>query len=205
MDASYKTLAEQTQTGGMMIDIFYGPLNHNRLIVNRLSRIYDKFDIDGVTHTYLNDYKLWINTAKKNFLSGQYPVILDKMSHGEKVKWAETIFKYHVGAETFIKPSILTLGGASEILNEVDLIGGDIDVAGFTIQKHGQKIPGEGTVAEGADVVWEAGKKVIKRDITDPIVDFVKKFMANLETSKTSIKSPEQDAVEKKLEELNAQ
>ena len=202
LDASYKTLAEQTQTGGMMIDIFYGPLNHNRLIVNRLSRIYDKFDIDGVTHTYLNDYKLWINTAKKNFLSGQYPVILDKMSHGEKVRWAETIFKYHVGAETFIKPSILTLGGASEILNEVDLVDGDIDVMGYTIQKHGKKIPGEGTVAEGADVIWEAGKKQIKKDITDPIVDFVKKFMANLEKSKTSIKSPAQIEVEKKLEEM---
>ena len=125
------------------------------------------------------------------------------MSHGEKVRWAETIFKYHVGAETFIKPSILTLGGASEILNEVDLVDGDIDVMGYTIQKHGKKIPGEGTVAEGADVIWEAGKKQIKKDITDPIVDFVKKFMTNLESMKTSIKSPAQIEVEKKLEEMS--
>ena len=205
MDASYKSLAEQTQSGGMVIDIFYGPLNHNRLIVNRLSRIYDKFDIDGVTHTYLNDYKLWIDTAKKNFLSGQYPVILDKMSHNEKVRWAETVFKYHVGKATFLKPSILTLAGASEILNEKDLMDGEIEVAGFTIQSHGQKIEGEGTVSEGADVVWEATKKTVKEDITDPIVDFVKKFMANMEKSKTSIKKPEEVEVEKKLKELNAQ
>ena len=205
MDAAYSTLAQQTQSGGMLIDIFYGPLNHNRLIVNRLSRLYDKFDLDGVTHSYLDDYKLWIDTAKKNFLSGQYPIILDKMSTGEKIKWADTVFKNHVGFDTFFKPSILTLSATSEALTEIDLLNSKIEIGDYTIQQHRAPVPGEATVAEGMEYAADFTIESVKKQVVDPIWDFAKNLIKNINEQSKSVKSPEAIEVEKKLEEINAQ
>ena len=205
MDAAYSTLAQQTQSGGMLIDIFYGPLNHNRLIVNRLSRLYDKFDLDGVTHSYLDDYKLWIDTAKKNFLSGQYPVILDKMTTGEKIKWTDTVFKNHVGFDTFFKPSILALGATSEALTEIDLLNSKITIGDYTIQKHRAPVPGEPTVAEGMEYAADFTIESVKKQVVDPIWTFAKNLIKNINEQSESVKSPEIIEVEKKLEEINAQ
>jgi hypothetical protein len=202
MDPIYKTLAEQTQSGGMMIDIFYGPLNHNRLIVNRLSRLYDKFDLDGVTHSYLNDYQLWIKTAKQNFLSGQYPVILDKMANREKVTWAETVFKYHVGFDTFGKPSIVTLGAGSQALTEIDLLNSEISIGDFTIQKHRAPIPGEATVAGGIEYGTKFTGEALKKVIWDPVTNFVTNLVKNINEQSEVVKTPEIKEVEKKLKQM---
>jgi hypothetical protein len=37
-------LTDAANKAGLFVDIFAGPLNHKRLIINRLGRIYDGFD-----------------------------------------------------------------------------------------------------------------------------------------------------------------
>jgi len=65
---------------GMFIDIFAGPLNHKRLIVNRLARIWDSFSLGGDNMGLLLDYKMFIEAAKKQALGGNYNVMLDTLS-----------------------------------------------------------------------------------------------------------------------------
>jgi len=50
-------LTEQANRIGLLIDIFAGPLNHKRLILNRVARIHDGFDMGGDSLALLLDYK----------------------------------------------------------------------------------------------------------------------------------------------------
>ena len=45
---------------GLFIDMIYGPLNHNRLVINRLSRIYDSIDGSGKQLDKVLNYKDFI-------------------------------------------------------------------------------------------------------------------------------------------------
>jgi hypothetical protein len=40
-------LTEAANKAGLFVDIFAGPLNHKRLILNRMARIHDGFDLGG--------------------------------------------------------------------------------------------------------------------------------------------------------------
>jgi len=71
---------------GLFVDIFAGPLNHKRLILNRMARIYDGFDLGGDSLNLLRDYNLFLNGAKKNFMAGNYPVVIDEMLRGTKAE-----------------------------------------------------------------------------------------------------------------------
>ena len=62
--AGRKTLTEVANQAGLFIDIFAGPLNHNRLIVNRVARVWDSFGLGGDNLGLLLDYKLFIEAAK---------------------------------------------------------------------------------------------------------------------------------------------
>ena len=205
MDPVYKTLAEQTMSGGMVIDIFYGPLNHNRLIMNRLSRLYDGFDLDGVTHSLLSDYNVWVNVAKKNFLSGMYPKILDDMTNLQKTQWAERVLKLHVGFDTFAKPSIVTLATGTEALTEIDLLNEERKIGNYTIQEHRSKPPDGLELTEGLSTAFDMTKEVAEKDIWDPIADFVSNLITNIKSTSENIKKPELIQVEKKLEEMRGQ
>ena len=78
--ASVKSVTEMANQAGMFIDIFAGPLNHKRLIVNRLARIWDSFKLGGDNMGLLLDYKMFIEAAKKQALGGNYNVMLDALS-----------------------------------------------------------------------------------------------------------------------------
>jgi len=71
---------------GLFVDIFAGPLNHKRLVINRIARIYDGFDLGGDSLNLLRDYNLFLNGAKKNFLAGNYPKVIDDMLAGTKAE-----------------------------------------------------------------------------------------------------------------------
>ena len=71
---------------GLFVDIFAGPLNHKRLVLNRIARIYDGFDLGGDSLNLLRDYNLFLNGAKKNFMAGNYPKMIDDMLKGSKAE-----------------------------------------------------------------------------------------------------------------------
>jgi hypothetical protein len=76
-------LTEAANKAGLFVDIFAGPLNHKRLILNRLGRIYDGFDLGGDSLALLRDYNRFTEAAKKSFLGGNYPRILDKLGESK--------------------------------------------------------------------------------------------------------------------------
>lgn len=78
--ASVKSVTEIANQAGLFIDIFAGPLNHKRLIVNRLARIWEGFKLGGDNMGLLLDYKMFIEAAKKQALGGNYNVMLDALS-----------------------------------------------------------------------------------------------------------------------------
>jgi len=82
--AGRKTLTEVANQAGLFIDIFAGPLNHKRLIVNRLSRIFDMFNLGGDNLNLLLDYKMFIEAAKKDAFGGNYNVMLDVLGSSNK-------------------------------------------------------------------------------------------------------------------------
>ena len=82
--AGQKTLTEVANQAGLLIDIFAGPLNHNRLIVNRVARIWDSFGLGGDNLNLLLDYKLFIEAAKKDAFGGNYNVMLDVLGSSNK-------------------------------------------------------------------------------------------------------------------------
>ena len=84
----------RANSAGLWVDIIYGPLNHKRLIMNRLARIYASFDIDGSTFNKLYDYKIFLSHSMNSFAGGYYPKTLLRASNLEKMKWWDKIIKY---------------------------------------------------------------------------------------------------------------
>ena len=82
--AGRKTLTEVANQAGLFIDVVAGPLNHKRLIVNRLARIFDMFNLGGDNLGLLLDYKMFIEAAKKNAFGGNYNVMLDVLGSSNK-------------------------------------------------------------------------------------------------------------------------
>jgi len=80
-------LTEQANRIGLLIDIFAGPLNHKRLILNRVARIHDGFDMGGDSLALLLDYKKFIEAAKKKFLGGNYPKAFDQLANSKSIKY----------------------------------------------------------------------------------------------------------------------
>ena len=69
---------------GLFIDMIYGPLNHNRLVVNRLGRIYDSIDGSGKQLDKILNYKDFIEQVKKQFIGGNYPKWLDELNPAQQ-------------------------------------------------------------------------------------------------------------------------
>ena len=81
------SLTEQANRLGLLIDIFAGPLNHKRLILNRVARIHDSLDMGGDSLALLLDYKKFIEAARSKFLGGNYPKALDQLANSNSVKY----------------------------------------------------------------------------------------------------------------------
>jgi hypothetical protein len=87
-------LTDAANKAGLFVDIFAGPLNHKRLIINRLGRIYDGFDLGGDSLALLRDYNKFVEAAKKNFIAGNYPKFFDNLSPS---KFDNIVNKINIG------------------------------------------------------------------------------------------------------------
>ena len=83
-NASGKTVTEMANQAGLLIDVWAGPLNHKRLIINRLARLWDSFNLGGDNMALLLDYKMFIEAAKKHALGGNYHIMLDTLGASNK-------------------------------------------------------------------------------------------------------------------------
>ena len=84
-------LTDAANKAGLFVDIFAGPLNHKRLILNRIGRIYDGFDLGGDSLALLRDYNRFVEASKSYYLGGNYPRILDKLGESTKPEY-KTLF-----------------------------------------------------------------------------------------------------------------
>ena len=217
------SLTQATSLYGKFIDIVYGPLNHKRLILNRMSNIYDHFDIDATTYSKLLNYQLYIENAKKNFIMGSYPRVLDKVLKNEKQikNFRNMLFKYtsprlwdnrnvwNVGgpfAEQFknligydvLKP----IGVAKEIIKKPNwsLISQRIGVEEI-IDSSRDSIPGEADLLETIEAPLEwSGKKSWEgiKKTTSAVGDIISNIF-----DKGDQKLPETKLIEEKLKEIN--
>ncbi len=87
------SVKKATENAALFIDMIYGPLNHKRLILNRASRLLDKFGLSQDNLMLFNDYGLFVEAAQKNFLAGNYPRWMTKLPQKERSKFLETAMK----------------------------------------------------------------------------------------------------------------
>jgi hypothetical protein len=78
------SVKKATENAALFIDMIYGPLNHKRLILNRASRLLDKFGLSSDNLMLFNDYGLFVEAAQKNFLAGNYPRWMTKLPQKER-------------------------------------------------------------------------------------------------------------------------
>ena len=91
--AGGKGITDVANQAGLFVDIFAGPLNHKRLILNRVARIMDLFKINSDNLFLFTDYGKFIEAAKKNFLGGNYPRFLDNMGIKQRATLIDKVLK----------------------------------------------------------------------------------------------------------------
>ena len=82
-----------TENAALFIDMIYGPLNHKRLILNRASRLFDKFGLSQDNLMLFNDYGTFVEAAQKNFLAGNYPRWMTKLPQKERGAFLDKAMK----------------------------------------------------------------------------------------------------------------
>ena len=87
------SVKKATENAALFIDMIYGPLNHKRLILNRASRLLDKFGLSQDNLMLFNDYGLFVEAAQKNFLAGNYPRWMTKLPQKERGAFLEGAMK----------------------------------------------------------------------------------------------------------------
>ena len=174
--ANALTVTEAANTAGMFIDIFAGPLNHKRLVVNRLARLYDKFNLGGDNINLLMDYKMAIEAAKKNFLGGNYPIILDTLGSSSKPVHKNILKKLleSVGLTTKYKGINIRTLATKEYLKEK----GNIDEKGNTTFgiTYENPMPDDGNVFTAVDKVLSGLGKEAKKDVITRTTNLIKQF-----------------------------
>ena len=174
--ANALTITQAANTAGLFIDIFAGPLNHKRLIVNRTARILDKFNLGGDNINLLMDYKMAIEAAKKNFIGGNYPVLLDTLGSSSKQSHKGLLRKLlnSIGIETkytgINKRTLLTKEYLKDKTNQ--------DEKGATTfgQKTENAMPDEPDVMTAVDNILSTLGKQAKKDVIDRTGMLVKGF-----------------------------
>jgi hypothetical protein len=91
--AGGKGITDVANQAGLFVDIFAGPLNHKRLILNRVARIMDLFKINSDNLFLFTDYGKFIEAAKKNFLGGNYPRFMDNMGINQRANLIDKVLK----------------------------------------------------------------------------------------------------------------
>lgn len=88
-----KTLTDAANQAGLFVDIFAGPLNHKRLILNRAARILDGFKINTDNLMLFTDYNKFIQAAKNNFIGGNYPRFMDDLPNKTRENLIDKVLK----------------------------------------------------------------------------------------------------------------
>ena len=91
--AGGKGITDVANQAGLFVDIFAGPLNHKRLILNRVARIMDLFKINSDNLFLFTDYGKFLEAAKKNFLGGNYPRFMDNMGINKRATLIDKVLK----------------------------------------------------------------------------------------------------------------
>ena len=87
------SMAEASKNAALFIDMIYGPLNHKRLILNRVSTLADRIGVNQDNLFLFSDYGIFIEAAKKNFLGGNYPAWIGKLPEKERVTFIDKALK----------------------------------------------------------------------------------------------------------------
>jgi hypothetical protein len=174
--AGRKTLTEVANQAGLFIDIFAGPLNHKRLIVNRLSRIFDMFSLGGDNLNLLLDYKLFIEAAKKEALGGNYNVMLDVLGSSNK--------PIH---QSLLKKFLNAIGIGSKDLNYKGITKRTLLAKEYVKDKtYDDDNVGEPDVFTAVDNVLDRLGKQAKKDVIDKTVRLSKQFVNYLKEGKAT-------------------
>ena len=193
-------LTEAANKAGLFVDIFAGPLNHKRLILNRIGRIYDGFDLGGDSLALLRDYDRFVEAAKSHYLGGNYPKILDKLGESTKPKDKE-LYKRFFKAMTGYK--------GFEIAGPLKLIKNPLTAKEYIKDKiENKRLPGETGVFTPIDEVigsiigtrGETVPKFLARNINPKIEKLVSNIMEAIKLrGKETSESIKRKEFEKKL------
>lgn len=191
-------LTQAANRAGLFIDIFAGPLNHKRLIVNRLGRIYDGMDLGGDSLALLSDYRKFTLAVKNQFLAGNYPRWLDRLGESNKPK-DKALFKKVLQAvqpprkmydlktnplyaKEYMEDKITeSIGGQDVAPGSPDLFTPVDNVVNTVIGKTGATVP-----------------KYLDKNLTPKIISLYESFVQG---SKLKDKNYEEEEFKKKLKE----
>ena len=129
--AAGKGITDIANQAGLFVDIFAGPLNHKRLVLNRVARIMDIFKINSDNLFLFTDYGKFIEAAKKNFLGGNYPRFMDNMGIKQRGTLIDKVLKKikidnkegigEVLSKTLTEDSLISLANRIPTLGLYDL------------------------------------------------------------------------------------
>lgn len=193
-------LTEAANKAGLFVDIFAGPLNHKRLILNRIGRIYDGFDLGGDSLALLRDYDRFVQSAKNYYLGGNYPKILDKLGESTKPKDKELYKRFF---------KAMTPYTGLEIAGPLKLLKNPLTTKEYIKDKiENKRLPGETGVFTPADEVigsiigtrGETLPKFLARNINPKIEKLVSNLMEAIQArGKNKSEEMKRKQFEKKL------
>ena len=192
-NAANKSITEVANQAGLFVDIWAGPLNHKRLIINRLARIYEAFGLGGDSINVLMDYKMFLEAAKKSALGGNYHMMLDVLSGSKNPahksllrKFTEIIWRKPTEYKGLSKKAAITL---EYLKDKGEDIGGD-----------NRPMPDDPDVFTVVDETLSTLGKKAKRDVYDNLKYLISQFTNATTAGESGLeKDYEKEDFEKKL------
>ena len=192
-NAANKSVTEVANQAGLFVDIWAGPLNHKRLIINRLARIYEAFGLGGDSINVLMDYKMFLEAAKKSALGGNYHMMLDILSGSTKPahksllrKFTEIIWRKPTEYKGLSKKGAITL---EYVKDKAEDIGGD-----------DRPMPDDPDVFTAVDETLSTLGKKVKKDVYNNTKFLISQFVNAITAGESGLeKDYEEEDFEKKL------
>ena len=168
-NAANKSLTEVANQAGLLVDIWAGPLNHKRLIINRVARLYEAFGLGGDSINVLMDYKMFLEAAKKSALGGNYHMMLDVLSGSKNPahksllrKFTEIIWRKPTEYKGLSKKGAITLEFFKDKGEDID--GDD------------RPMPDDPDVFTVVDEILSTLGKNVKKDVYNNTLFLIKQF-----------------------------
>tara|TARA_R110002020_G_scaffold296397_1_gene511978 strand:- start:57 stop:3404 length:3348 start_codon:yes stop_codon:yes gene_type:complete len=197
-NAANKSITEVANQAGLFVDIWAGPLNHKRLIINRLARIYEAFGLGGDSINVLMDYKMFLEAAKKSALGGNYHMMLDVLSGSKNPahksllrKITEIIWSPIARTPTeykgLSKTSAITL---EYVKDKAEDVGGD-----------NRPMPDDPDVFTVVDEILSTLGKNVKKDVYNNTLFLIKQFANSITAGESGLEKDyeKEDFEEKEL------